>query len=365
MEKAVAEKWYDQRQTQYEDFRQAVESLLKTLLQHEKIPYHSVNGRLKARDSYVGKCERKEYESPEQVMDLAGLRVITHTTAEVERVCEVIEREFQVDAEHSGNKAREMGVDKVGYLSVHYVVRMSAARLNLPEYARFNGLCCEIQVRSLLQHAWAEIEHDRGYKFTGKLPEEIERRFHLVAGTLELMDHEFRALSEEIDAYAERVKKETREGNLDIPIDSTSLLSFLNEFFKDHQPELLVKNYQAGSEELIEELAAFGVETLRQLNDLMNEQDPLQWRWDAGIATYLGVLRTVMVLTDGKKYFETAWQRHWNLLDEDTEKLWKEHGVSLDELSEVVSFERQAADNVLELFPAIPTGVKKKISQQK
>jgi len=242
---------------------------------------------------------------------------------------------------------------------------MSSERVNLPEYDRFEGLCCEIQVRSLLQHAWAEIEHDRGYKFTGKLPEEIERRFHLVAGTLELMDHEFRALSEEIDAYAERVKKETREGKLDIPIDSTSLLSFLNEFFKEHQPELLVKNYQAGSEELIEELAAFGVETLRQLNDLMNAQDPIRWRWDDGVATYLGILRTVMVLTDGKKYFETAWQRHWNLLDETTEKLWREHGVNLDELSDVVSFERQEEDNVLELFPEMPADKKRELVSKK
>lgn len=38
---------------------------------------------------------------------------------------------------------------------------------------RYEGLYCEVQIRSLLQHAWAEIEHDRNYKFSGILPKEL------------------------------------------------------------------------------------------------------------------------------------------------------------------------------------------------
>lgn len=340
MEKSAAERWYDERSAQYEDFRQAVESLLKTLLREEEIPYHSVNGRLKERASYVEKCERKEYDRPEQIMDLAGIRVITHTTAEVERVCQVIEREFQVDSENSGNKAREMGVDKVGYLSVHYVVHMSPERLGLPEYARFKGLCCEIQVRSLLQHAWAEIEHDRSYKFAGKLPEEIERRFHLVAGTLELMDHEFRALSEEIDAYAERVKKDAQEGNLDIPIDSTSLLSFLNEYFEGEDKEMLSEHYQNGSREIVQELCDFGVKTLQQVKELLSQQTAHQWARE-GIAytNYIGLLRDAMVFKDVKKYFKEAWKENWITFEKSDEPYWRKHGIKLEDLEEMLFIE--------------------------
>lgn len=344
MEKRNIEEWYDQNKLLYEDFVGRVEDLLKTLLRQAGIPYHSVNGRLKERASCIEKCVRKEYKTPEQMMDLAGLRIITHTTAEVQRVCEVIEREFQVDAENSGNKAQDMGVDKVGYLSVHYIVQMSPKRLELPEYVRFKGLCCEIQVRSLLQHAWAEIEHDRSYKFAGVLPEEIQRKFYLVAGTLELMDQEFCALSREIDAYAKHVKKETKKGNLDIPIDSTSLLQFLNELFKGQDINMLEMQYQTGSNELIKELRDFGIETLQQLRDLLSRKTAAEWIGDGeGYYTnYLGLLRDAMILKDARKYFEKAWNEHWEGVDRPSLEYWKKNGVDFDSLADIIKIKREA-----------------------
>lgn len=352
MEKTVAEQWYTEKNKQYDDLRQTAERLLETLLKENGISYHSVTSRLKARDSYVKKCEDPKYESPEQIMDVAALRIITQTTIEVEQVCRMIEREFAVDPENSCDKANEMGVDKVGYLSVHYVVCMSPQRLGLKEYSRFEGLCWEIQVRSLLQHAWAEIEHDRGYKFAGKLPKHIERKFHLVAANLELMDEEFRSLVGEIDAYAEEVKKETQEGNLDIPIDSTSLLSFLDEYFKDYKLNLLVEHYQENSKEIIDELEGFGIHNLGQLKELLNAQEEFQWeREDGKYTTYLGILRSAMVLSDASKYFRCAWNEHWTILWEYVETFWKKHGVEMEELRDVLNIERKEENPFATLSP--------------
>lgn len=347
MEKRNIEEWYDQNKLLYEDFVGRVEDLLKTLLRQAGIPYHSVNGRLKERASCVEKCVRKEYKTPEQMMDLAGLRIITHTTAEVQRVCEVIEREFQVDAENSGNKAQDMGVDKVGYLSVHYIVQMSPKRLELPEYSRFKGIRCEIQVRSLLQHAWAEIEHDRSYKFAGVLPEEIQRKFYLVAGTLELMDQEFCTLSREIDAYAKHVKKETKKGNLDIPIDSTSLLQFLNDFFKAHHPEKLANNYQSTSDEVIGELRDFGIGTLRQLKELLDKKSAATWveghAGYTGYINYIGILRSAMIIEDARLYFGKAWKENWTGMNKTVLDYWKENGVDFDSLTDIIKIKRDTA----------------------
>lgn len=356
MEKTVAEQWYTEKNKQYDDLRQAAERLLETLLKENGISYHSVTSRLKARDSYVKKCEDPKYESPEQIMDVAALRIITQTTMEVEQVCGMIEREFAVDPENSCDKAKEMGVNKVGYLSVHYVVRMSPQRLELKEYSRFEGLCWEIQVRSLLQHAWAEIEHDRGYKFAGKLPKHIERKFHLVAANLELMDEEFRSLVGEIDAYAEEVKKETQEGNLDIPIDSTSLLSFLDEYFKDYRPELLAAHYQENSKDIVDELEGFGIHSLGQLKELLNAQEEFLWsREDGDYTTYLGLLRNAMVLSDAEKYFRCAWNEHWTLLREYVEAFWKKHGVEIDGLGDILHMKRNEEKRVVTLSSAHST----------
>lgn len=342
MEKTEIQEWYDHNKDQYAGLAAMMERLIETLLKENGIPYHSVGGRVKDKASYAEKMIRKGYASPEEMMDIAGLRVITHTTAEVVRVCDLIEREFTVDKENSGNKAADMGIDKVGYLSVHYIVKLSPDRVRFCEYARFDGLRCEIQVRSLLQHAWAEIEHDRSYKFAGVLPKEIQRKFYLVAGTLELMDQEFCALAGEIDRYAADVKEKTVQGDIqDIAIDSTSLLQFLNGFFSEQDTEMLSQYYAPNSGEVIDELSRFGIEALSQLKDLLSQKKPGNWLTDeAEGPTYIGILRDAMILKNPKKYFESAWQNRWSPLPLDVEG-WRKLGVNLREVEKYIKLPSQ------------------------
>ena len=57
----------------------------------------------------------------------------------------------------------------------------------------------EIQIRSILQHAWAEIEHDLCYKNSTPLPRKIKRRMYRLAGVLELADKEFSAVKYDLN----------------------------------------------------------------------------------------------------------------------------------------------------------------------
>lgn len=338
MDKPEIGAWYDQNRARYQDLIIALEGLLPTLLKEASIPYHSVTGRVKDKHSFLGKWERKAYTAPEQIMDVAGLRIITHTTEEVKRVCALIEKEFLIDDKNSGDKAQEMGVDKVGYLSVHFIAKLSDKRLELGEYKRFEGICFEIQVRSLLQHAWAEIEHDRGYKFAGVLPQEIQRKFYLVAGTLELMDQEFNALSREIDNYAHKVRKQTEKGKLDILIDSTSLLQFLNEYFKDYDTKKLSRSYSTTNVKLIGELSDFGIKKLQDVNELLHQKTTDEWIGKA-VTNYWAMLITAMVLKDPKKYFECAWNDHWDYIDSSFLKDWENLGIDVESLKQFVVLE--------------------------
>lgn len=112
--------------------------------------------------------------------------------------------------------------DRFGYLSLHFIARLSDGRVELVEYRRFKGLRFEIQIRSILQHAWAEIEHDLGYKSASGVPAEVRRRFARVSGLLELADSEFCAIRDQLNSYEvnlpEIIQQDPEEKALDLPI---------------------------------------------------------------------------------------------------------------------------------------------------
>src|SRR5450759_2011384 len=194
---------YDTHVASFEEFRRICETLLAQLLRRENFGVHSVTSRLKTRKSLAGKLERegKNYSRLRDMTDIVGLRVITHFEDEVDRIGTLIEREFAVDHDRSIDKRSALDPDRFGYLSLHYVCGLSPARLKLTENQGCEGLTCEIQVRSILQHAWAEIEHDLGYKAGAPLPPHIRRRFSRLAGLLEVGDAEFSRLRGDIQKY--------------------------------------------------------------------------------------------------------------------------------------------------------------------
>lgn len=319
------ELWYDEHKAIYKNFANKISELLATLIVEEKIPYHSITYRLKTKESYIDKCKRKDYTNPtEGVMDMAGIRVITYTTSDVDRICDLITNEFVIDEANSGNKAKLLESDKVGYLSVHYIAKMADERTSLREYSRYKNLVCEIQVRTLLQHAWAEIEHDRSYKFSGVLPENIRRRFHLVAGVLEMMDSEFQRLSDDIDFHVKQVREEAAHGNLDMPLDTAALIEIISAKIKNTR---IKKNFNGHDSEIIEELHKFGVETIGQVCTLFTPEFMAAVDVLEEDGNYLGLLRDAMICFDTHRYFEIAWDGRWMVYSEETYNLWVRGGA--------------------------------------
>jgi hypothetical protein len=110
------------------------------------------------------------------------------------------------------------------------LVKLKENRLALPEYARFRGLVAELQVRTILQHAWAEIEHEIQYKAVDVLPKEISRRFLALAGMLEIGDREFQALADAHQELQEDARKRIAAGDLDnLELTSDSLQALLDK----------------------------------------------------------------------------------------------------------------------------------------
>jgi len=192
----------------------------------------------------------------------------------------------------------------------------------LSEYKRFNRLVFEIQVRTLLQHAWASMSHENQYKFSGKLPSEIDRRFYLTAGTLELLDIEFQRLSDELKEYKKDIAVEIEDGNLDIEINSTTLAEYLDKRFNCFKEWSNFKRTFRGQEEkVIYELGCFGVNSLADLDELIS--DEVAKILVSHSITYNGLLRDMMVFVDADKYFGHCWDNTLIMREIATEGLSK------------------------------------------
>jgi putative GTP pyrophosphokinase len=197
---------FAQERPRIERFTASVQSTLESLISQNGVEYLSVTSRVKDVESFTEKIARKGYADPfTQMTDHAGLRVVAYIETDADSICRLINAAFHVHSEKSLDKKDELSKDRFGYRSVHFICDLGPARLALPEYSGFSDLVFEVQVRTSLQHAWAEIHHDRGYKFAGTLPHELERHLYRQAAILEGVDREFARLAPDLDQYTREV----------------------------------------------------------------------------------------------------------------------------------------------------------------
>jgi len=185
---------YKQQQQIYEDFGNVLIALLAELLQKSGLHIHIITGRLKDPSSLKAKLLAKEkYTSLHQITDLIGIRIITYFENELDYICQLIEEYFAIDRENSVDKTK-MDANRFGYKSIHYIVAGTLDSDTKLDDRRFEGIKAEVQIRTLLQHAWAEIEHDLGYKAREEVPDGVKRQFFRIAALLEIADSEFAKL---------------------------------------------------------------------------------------------------------------------------------------------------------------------------
>jgi ppGpp synthetase/RelA/SpoT-type nucleotidyltranferase len=142
--------------------------------------------KLKARLEELGALESDSIETLRR--DIAGARLIFYTDTDVDRFIgsRLIFNNFEV--EEDGIKIHHPTKENDGrqYRGIHYTIRLKDNRISLPEYVKFKGLRCEVQVQTILHHAWSETSHDILYKtearegFGGRAMEAIESRFNRI-----------------------------------------------------------------------------------------------------------------------------------------------------------------------------------------
>ena len=211
---------YEDNLPRFREVEAQVRETLRRTFQEAGLAVAAIESRVKGHDSFAGKLELKghKYNSLANLTDILGLRVITFYIDDVVKVASAVERLFTIDWENSVDKRKIHEIDSFGYLSLHYIC-------SIPDFPyRF-----EIQMRTLLQHAWANMDHDTGYKSGVEIPKRYLRNMSRLAGMLELVDDEFSKIRIELTDYRRRVQALVRSGNLDeVPIDGDTFRSYLD-----------------------------------------------------------------------------------------------------------------------------------------
>ncbi|MBK5275091.1 MAG: hypothetical protein JJE30_08575 [Desulfuromonadales bacterium] len=229
---------YQKLRPMYEAFAEITKDILINAINVGKITVASIDARAKEIDSFGKKSakpskedsNRPKYLNPiKDITDLAGVRVITFFPRTLLDVDQIINEQFTVIEKF--DKADLLHKDgKLGYQSVHYLVSLTEARTKFPEYSRYADLIAEIQVRTILQHAWAEIEHDIQYKSVEVIPTQIRRRFTALAGLFEIADREFQAIQDADEEIRLNARTSVEEGKLEVvEITPDALKTFLNK----------------------------------------------------------------------------------------------------------------------------------------
>jgi predicted RNase H-like nuclease/ppGpp synthetase/RelA/SpoT-type nucleotidyltranferase len=250
--------------------------LVTTLLDDAGINYLNVTARTKSVASFAEKADRsvdgqRLYTDPlSELTDQIGLRVITFLRDDVTTVANLLAEEMQLldDRDMGQETARE---GRWGYASRHLVVAVEGEQQP-----------ASIQVRTVLPHAWAEFEHDIRYK--GSIPEEdapdLDRRFTLAAGLLELADREFSAIRERLKSSP---PAQSSEQSSDPRIGTPVLATYLGNRFPDAGWSR-TEHYAWISGLLLE----LGIDSLDELDELLSALDTdavnekMDYRYPAG-----------------------------------------------------------------------------------
>lgn len=155
---------YLSKQQLYHDFSELINYIISQIIGSGEIKIYTISHREKdpekLREKIIRKAsEGKKYGSLEEIEDLAGVRVVTYLESHRELAENLIYRAFEDSRPDIVYKGKPEG-----YKGTHFIFTLGKTREELLEYSRYVGLKCEVQVKSILFHAWSEIEHDVIYK---------------------------------------------------------------------------------------------------------------------------------------------------------------------------------------------------------
>jgi ppGpp synthetase/RelA/SpoT-type nucleotidyltranferase len=298
------------------------------------VRYYHIQGRVKTYESFYDKIIEKNYSHPKEMIDFAGLRVICYLVQDKAIISGLLKDNFKIEKEE--DKSLNLGVGKIGYNAIHLDALLKDDRSILPEYNFYKDLKFEIQITTVLQHTYAEIEHDLLYKSGIILPENIENSIKKTSVDLETLDERFEEIMKDIDNHIRSVNTNIEEGKLDVIIDSPYLRRYLLKKFGD-LPGFKPQYGSVDDSFVIDQLFAMGINTLEDLEKIIPPNFKQRYvnaripEPKYGIFA-TGLLVWFLIILDQKKYFKLAYKPSYGIFTSHDYRVLEEFGVDLLEL---------------------------------
>lgn len=248
--------YYSENQRLLFDAEVFFRSLIGSLLSgNTEIIAPTIIGRVKDREESIKKFVHKyqsdleaakvPYEIKDQVTDLIGVRVICLYEDEVEKIGDILSKNFDVLEVTDKIKALEKTEDEFGYKGLHLDLKINEKRRSLPEYTRFSLLRFEVQIRTIVQDAWSVLDHKIKYKKS--IPARLKRRINALAAQFETVDHEFLAIKNESLLLEQQTTTATVKSveKINQPLDAFQFLAVAKQcypsytFAPDHVDEFV------------------------------------------------------------------------------------------------------------------------------
>lgn len=208
--------WYFTNEKKFSLVKNMYQSLLSSLLfDGAEITNPTIEGRVKDRNGCISKFERKylqNYNSEnisvqdvkKEITDLIGIRIICSYEDEIEKIDEIIQKNLEVL--RRTDKTQELKeTNEFGYKGLHLDVELKDDRKALDEYKQIAEYPVEIQIRTIIQHAWSSLEHKIIYKKNDAT--ELTRAAKRLAALFEIADSEFIQLREKTRRIVEQSGK--------------------------------------------------------------------------------------------------------------------------------------------------------------
>ncbi|WP_051251670.1 GTP pyrophosphokinase [Psychrilyobacter atlanticus] len=243
---------------EYEIFIFHLQQKIERILKDNNIFYVKTEARVKSLDSFKRKLEMKKnkYQNPlEEMTDILGIRIITYYREDLDEILKLLKENFKIDYKNSTNKLQSLKYNEMGYLSLHYICKCKPSQKNLYGCTDFKF---EVQIRTALQHIWAQIDHQLRYKTLANIPNKVQRKLFRISAMLESVDDEFDSIKHDVQVVENFYKDRFNEKEYSLRLDLSSInfyLKYNDRFIRSICKKLGVfhfNNFEVAKEEHLE-----------------------------------------------------------------------------------------------------------------